>query len=415
MRALRANERLLMICGSTVLVMAGQGVVAPVLPLFARDFGVSTAAIGLTLAMFGLARLVLNVPMGYVADRYGRRLLLVGGPILSAVGMIGSGWAPDFWVLLAWRFVAGAGSAAYMTGAQIYLIDISVPANRARYVAVNQGALLIGVSLGPGLGGLVAEVAGLRAPFFVVGASAGFAALYSWFRLPETRGSIGAETAGPRDTPVATNPVGRGRQAWRFAMSRDFVAVGLVTMAIFTVRTGHQATLMPLLATERFDMGPAGIGVIFVLAGVMGLVLIGPAAWIADAYGRKQAIVPTGLIAAVGMVVVAVSPTVGWLVAGSMVLAVGSGVTGPAPAAYVADIAPVELRGVAMGMYRTSGDLGFLIAPPLLGWLADATSIGTAMVVNAVLVAAASLWFLVAAAEPARAGAGAAAVRSAGS
>jgi MFS family permease len=311
-----------------------------------------------------------------------------------------------------------------MTGAQIYLIDISVPANRARYVAVNQGALLIGVSLGPGLGGLVAEVAGLRAPFFVVGVASGIAALYSWLRLPETRGTLEADDAHPHpvgdratapagDNAPATASVSRGRQAWRFAMSRNFVAVGLVTMAIFTVRTGHQATLMPLLATERFELGPAGIGVIFVLSGLVGLVLIGPAAWIADTYGRKQAIVPTGLFAAAGMVVVAAAPTVALLVLGSMIMAVGSGVAGPAPAAYVADIAPVELRGVAMGMYRTSGDLGFLVAPPVVGWLADATSIGTAMVVNAAFVAAASIWFLVAATEPRRAGAGAAAVRSA--
>ena len=74
------DERLLVICGSTVLVMAGQGVVGPVLPLFARDFGVGAAVVGLTFTAFGLARLVLNIPAGLWADRRGRRFLLVGGP-----------------------------------------------------------------------------------------------------------------------------------------------------------------------------------------------------------------------------------------------------------------------------------------------------------------------------------------------
>jgi MFS transporter, DHA1 family, multidrug resistance protein len=388
-----------MICGSTVLVMAGQGIVAPVLPLFADAFGVSTAAIGLTLAMFGLARLVLNVPMGLVADRFGRRPLLVGGPILSAVGMVGSGWAPEFWVLLAWRFVAGAGSAAYMTGAQIYLIDISTPANRARHVAVNQSALLVGVSLGPGLGGVVAEVAGLRAPFFLVGLSAGVAALYAWFRLPETRAVAGDAATTAAAGGIESTTGSRKRRAWQFARSRNFVAVGIVTMAIFMVRTGPQATLVPLLADERFGLGPAQIGALFLLAGVVGLILIVPAAWIADRFGRKRAIVPTGLVAAAGILIVAGSSSVRALALGVMVIAMGSGVAGPAPAAYVADIAPPDLRGVAMGLYRTTGDLGFLVAPPVVGWLADAFSIGTAMVVSAVVVTASSLWFWVAATE----------------
>ena len=85
-----SDERLLVICGSTVLVMAGQGMVGPVLPLFARDFGVSAAVVGLTFTAFGLARLLLNIPAGIWADRRGRRFLLVGGPLITSIGMLGS-------------------------------------------------------------------------------------------------------------------------------------------------------------------------------------------------------------------------------------------------------------------------------------------------------------------------------------
>jgi MFS family permease len=390
-RLLRANEQLLMICGSTVLVMAGQGMVAPVLPLYADDFGVTTAQIGLTMTMFGLARMLFNVPMGILADRHGRRPLLVGGPIVVAVGMLGSGLAPTFVMLLLWRFVAGVGSAAYMTGAQIYLIDISEPRNRARHVAVNQGALLLGVSIGPGIGGLIAEVGGLTAPFIVVGLVALVAALYAWLRLPETAGAAADRSLGP-------TPRNR-RAALDFLRTRDFVALAWVSMAVFTVRAGANNTLIPLLADDEFGWGPGQIGVLFSSAAFVGLLLIGPAAWIADRFGRKIAIVPTGLIAAGGIAFVAIAPTAAWLIAGVLLIAVGSGVSGPAPAAYTADIAPPEIRGVAMGMYRTAGDLGIVVAPPLLGWIADHTSIPTALLVNAAFVAASALWFLVAARE----------------
>ena len=86
----------------------------------------------LTLTIFAFARLILNIPAGLLADRFGRKVLLVGGPAITAIGMFGSGWADSILSLLAWRFVAGAGSAFYMSGALIYLIDIAPPDKRAR-------------------------------------------------------------------------------------------------------------------------------------------------------------------------------------------------------------------------------------------------------------------------------------------
>ena len=86
---------------------------------------------------------------------------------------------------------------------------------------------------------------------------------------------------------------------------------------------------------------------------------------------------------------------------GSLVLALGQGIDGPAPAAYAVDIAPEEVRGLAMGLFRTSGDFGFVIGPPLLGLLADRSSLGWALAANALLVGLATLVFAVLARETA--------------
>ncbi len=373
--------------------MAGQGVVSPVLPLFARDFGVSTAVVGLTFTAFGLARLLLNIPAGIWADRKGRRLLLIGGPILTAIGMIGSGLAPNIWILLAWRLFAGAGSALYMTGAQIYLIDIARVDQRGRYIATNQGALLVGVSAGPAIGGLLADAHGLRTPFIVVGIGALLTAAYSYFRLPETRSDVTTQTTGPTMSRADRR---------RFAMSKQFVAVGLVTMAIFSIR-GARQTLVPLYGDAEFGLGPAEIGLIFTGLGVVGLILIGPAGFAADRFGRKPAIIPTGYIAAIGVCISALSPNLTWFVGGLLLSAVGTGVSGPAPAAFVADIAPEEFRGGALGIYRTWGDLGVVLSPVLSGALADATEFPVAIFANGMFLALAVTWFMFAAEEPVRA------------
>ncbi|MEX1022202.1 MAG: MFS transporter [Dehalococcoidia bacterium] len=387
------HEQLLMISISTVLVMAGQGVIAPVLPLFAEDLGVGAAMIGLTLSSFALARLILNVPLGILSDRYGRRLLLVTGPLVTAAGMIGSGFAGDIGQLLAWRFVAGAGSAMYMTGAQIYLADISTAQTRAKFMATNQGALLLGVSVGPAVGGVVAEFWGLRAPFHVVGVAALVATVYAWARLPETRHLAESAPADEPGLPGAPRP----RRAWvTFALSRDFIAVAFVTMSIFFTRTAARQTIMPLFASARLGFSAGALGGLFTAMSVVNMVLIAPAAWIADRYGRKAAIIPSGLLTAGALLIIGVSETTTLFVTGAMVLAVGTSIAGPAPAAYAADIAPPHLRGLGMGMYRTSGDVGFLVGPPLLGAVADATSYDWALLVNAALMAAAALFFLTA-------------------
>lgn len=394
MSRLRGDERLLVICGSTVLVMAGQGVIGPILPLFARDFGVGAAVVGLTFTAFGLARLVLNIPAGIWADRRGRRFLLIGGPLVTSIGMIGSGLAPSIWALLAWRLVAGAGSALYMTGAQIYLIDIAEPHQRGRYIATNQGALLVGVSAGPAIGGLLADAFGLRAPFLVVGAAAVLTSIYGYYRLPETRDRAEAEAAAKAD-PI--EPADRRA----FFRSPSFLAVGLVAAAVFSIR-GSRQTLVPLYASEEFALTASQIGLLFTGLGVVGLILIGPAGFAADRFGRKPLIVPTGYVAAIGVVASAFAPTLELFVAGLLFSAIGTGISGPAPAAFVADIVPHQLRGSAMGVYRTYGDLGIVLSPPLSGALADATSLPIALAANGVFLAFAVTVFLVVVSEPRR-------------
>ena len=364
--------------------MAGQGVVGPVLPLYARDFGVSATMVGLTLTVFALARLILNIPAGLIADRFGRRVLLIGGPILTSIGMFGSGFAGDIWSLLIWRFVAGAGSAFFMSGALIYLIDIAPPDLRARYVATNQWALSVGVALGPGIGGLVAERWGLAAPFHLVGVIALFAAVYAVFRLPETRRSSSPER---KDESPA-------REAARIARSGPFLAIAFVTGTIFMTRAGTRATLVPLHADETLAWGPGELGLVFTVTGVMTLFTLWPATWAAENIGRASVILFSGLAAALGTFVIGSSSTPMWFVLGNVILTLGTGTAGPAPAAFVADLFPERMRGLGVGLYRSAGDVGFVLGPPALGWLSDNASMSVAFQTAGCLVGAAGVYFV---------------------
>ncbi len=387
-RPLAENQTLLILCVTTALVMMNQGIISPVLPLYAKSFGVGTALVGLTVSVFGAARLVTNLPAGFLSERFGRRLLLVGGPAITVVGSILSALAPNLWWLLAFRFVSGAGSAMYMTGAMVLLADITSEETRGRLMSLYQGSLLLGVSLGPAAGGFVAQAFGLRSPFFLVAGLAALAMLWSFGRMPETAKSTEPGTDNP-ELPLAERPV-KSRPAPEGVLALltrpDFLLVSLLSLSIFLTRTGGRLTIVPLVAEDRLGISLGALGLIFTMMTLLNLVTLAPAGTLIDRLGRKAVIVPSALVTGAALLLFAVSGEVWVFVLAAVIHGLGTGIVGPAPAAYVADIAPAGMRGVSMGLYRTFGDAGFVIGPVLLGWIADLSSFGWALAFDAALL-----------------------------
>ena len=388
---LRDNSALLGVCVATGLIMLGQGVISPVLPLYAKDFGVSATLVGATISVFGLARMLLNLPAGFLSDKYGRRLLLVGGPVIVALGSFLSASAVDIWQLLAFRFVAGAGSAMFMTGAIILVTDISTPQNRARMLGLFQGSLLLGVSIGPALGGLTAELFNLRAPFIVVGALAAACSVWAWRALPETNPAAFARENWTDEGIV----VQRAGVPFRALLTNtSFALVSLFTFSIFFTRTGSRQTVLALFGEESLGLSPGSLGAIFAMMAVLNLAMIGPSGAWADRFGRKRVIVPSAIVSAGALILFALTSSLLFFLVAAVMLGIGTGLAGPAPAAYAADVIPEGARGVGMGLYRTYSDIGFVLGPLLLGWIVDATDgFGWALAFNAVLVAGSALLF----------------------
>jgi MFS family permease len=284
-----------------------------------------------------------------------------------------------------------------MTGAMIYLADISDDGNRGRMMSVYQGSLLLGASLGPAVGGFVAEGFGLRAPFFVVAATAGICAVWVYLRVPEVhtpaRARPAAKEAVPAEPPAAVRGAVR-----RLLSDPNFLLVGLIAFSIFFTRTGARQTILPLLGAERFGLTPGALGLVFMLISALNFLAIGPSGYIADRWGRKLAIAPGALVTAGALALMAAGTQLWPFLLAAVLLGVGTGLAGPAPAAYVSDIAPVELRGASLGLYRTFGDVGFVIGPPLMGFIADQGGLAWPLLLNAAVIAfaAAAFWALAA-------------------
>lgn len=379
----------------SVLIAINQlafGAIVPVAPLYARDFGVTEAAVGLTVGIYGLARFVVNVPAGQFADSFGRRPLLALGGGVTVVGNVLCAVAPDYPVFLVARFVAGAGAAMVLTGGQAVLADITEPWNRGRVMAVYQGVFLFAVGAGPFPGGLLATHYGLAAPFVTSAVLAGGVALIAWFRVPETRQVAVTTVARPdRLSPRA--------QLTLLRALPGFGLIGLVSFAVFFARTGALFMVIPLDAEMRLGLEPDQIGIGLGLVSIVGLVMAYPSGMLVDRFGRKSVIVPASLLTGVAMLLFAVVPGWWWFLAASLLWASATGIGGAAPAAYAADIAPPGMTAVALGMYRMIADAGYVVGPLLLGVIADIVSPAAALAVASMLVISTGITFALRAPE----------------
>jgi len=381
-----------------VLIAANQlgfGAVVPVVALYAKDFGVSQTAIGLTIAVYGLARFLVNYPSGQLADRLGRKPTLAIGGVITVLGTIACAIAPNYPIFLIARFVAGAGAAFVLTAGQIVLTDIAQPHNRGRVMAIYTGVFVFAVGAGSFPGGWLATHVGLASPFWANALLAGVVTVLALMFVPETRPTTAAVTPG---TPPPAKPSFREQIGMLVAIP-GFALICLVSFSAFFARTGGLFNVIPLLAEDAIGLEPDQIGLGIGLVSIVGLFLIYPSGALVDRFGRKGVIVPSALCSAGAMALFAVAGSFQGYLAASFCWAVASGIAGAAPAAYAADLAPKAHIGPAMGLYRTVADLGYVVGPLLLGTISDLASPRAALVVTTTLLVASGLLFLIRAPE----------------
>jgi MFS family permease len=386
------NTRILVwMCVLIGINQLGFGSVVPVLPLYARSFGVSQAAIGLAIAVYGLARFLVAVPVGQLSDRLGRRPALALGGLVTAAGNLLCAYAPNYPTFVGARFVAGVGAAFVLTAGQIVLADITTPAGRGRAMAIYQGTFLFAVGIGPFPGGVLAERFGLATPFVAYAIMGGLAALVGWLRVPET---MTRRRRQHRDAvPEAPPPPPFGVQLRVLAGRIGFLLVSLVSFASAFTRTGALFNVIPILGEDRLRLGPDRIGFALALGSLAGFGLAYPAGVLVDRYGRKLVIVPATLLTGVSMLLFLLAPSYGWFVAACLVWSAAQGVGGVAPAAYAADVAPPRMNAAAMSLYRMLADSGYVVGPIVLGLVTDRFGIDTALAAGASLLAGVGILF----------------------
>lgn len=355
------------------LVLAlGTGIALPAIPTLAMSFDVSFGVASGVITAFLIGNLVGTIPSGWLIDRFGRRAVLIGGPLLTAITAVLVVVAPSFTELLILRFLNGFAAQMWLMARLAGISHNAAPNERGRQVSWMFGMDTTGKLAGPIIGGFVAYQWGMFAPFLAYGVLALLALIPIMIFAKE----------GPRHERAAPTKAKAAAQATAPAPTLTLRQIMMPRLVYFAValfagltRGPLHADLLHLYAAFAYDLGPIEIGYLATGASILSLPIGFTAGWLMDRFGRKRTMVPGFSGMAIAMAALAVSAFVplslAWYVALFFLAVAMQSLTGGSIQTIGVDVAPPEARGRFLGLWRFIGQGGAAIGPIVFALLAD--------------------------------------------
>jgi MFS family permease len=346
------------------------GLERTVVPLLGeREFGLaSKTAIMSFIVSFGVTKAGLNLVAARLAERVGRKPILVAGWLFGLPVPFLIMWAPSWGWIDAANVLLGANQAFAWSMTVIMKVDLVGPKRRGLALGLNEFAGYLSVAMSALATGYIADRYALRPePFYYGGVVAILGLLLSVLFVRETRGHVAAEmaqTAASR--PGLSFREVFGLTTWRDRSLSAACQAGLVN----NLNDGMSWGLYPLFFAQH-GLGVAAIGVVkAVYPGVWGglQVITGP---LSDRIGRKGLIAGGMVVQAGGIWLTVLVPAYSAWIAGAVLQGLGTAMVYPTLLAVVGDVAHPSWRATSYGVYRLWRDLGYAVGALLAGLVAD--------------------------------------------
>jgi MFS family permease len=344
-----------------------------VLPLLAEDaFGLTGYTVALTfIGAFGVVKAVTNLAAGTLADRYGRKPVLVAGWLIGMPIPILIIWAPSWGWVVAANVLLGISQGLTWSTTVIMKIDLAGPRQRGLAVGLNEAAGYVALSLTALATGYIAATYGLRPePFYLGIAYAGLGLGLSALAVRETRSYVSHEAA------VSNHPVPTMSMAEVFAETTvRNPSLSAVSQAglVNNLNDGMAWGLLPIYYAAAGLTFPQ-IGILAAIyPGVWGIGQLLTGSW-SDRIGRKRLIVAGLFVQAAGIAVIALTTTFSSWATAAVILGAGTALVYPTLLAAVGDQAHPAWRATSLGVYRFWRDAGFAVGAIVTGIVADLTN-----------------------------------------
>ena len=359
---------------ASFFVAVGFGIIAPTIPLFARSFGVNHAQVGAIISAFALARFSAGLVSGKLVDHFGERLIYSTGIGFVAITSFAAGMAQNYEQLLFFRAVGGFGSSMFSVAAGSILLRAVDDDHRARAPSLYNGSFLIGMMAGPVVGGALSGFS-LRAPLLIygvllVGASSSGAVLLRHSKLAAKPTETQIREAISLKTAIALKP-------YRIALIISFCT----SWSLF----GMSRSVLPLFMVEEIKVSPSFMGLGFTVTTIIQGAFLLQAGKLSDLNGRKySAVLGSSLLALFSLALVFTVNSWMFMIA-CVIVGFAGAFLSTTPSSIVGDVLEGK-GGQVIGLFQMSGDAGAMIAPLILGIVADNYGFRPAFAITAALM-----------------------------
>jgi len=400
----RARNIIILLAGSTAVMMTGFGII---FPIFARRFselGSGVETLGLMTMAYAITSIVASPFLGTLADRFGRRPIILVSLAAYVAANIGFLLADSTAMIIAVRALQGALTAGLVPASMGIVADIAPEDQRARWVGVVMGGYSMGFVFGPALGGVLYDGWGFAAPFAVSAVMAFIAFLAAHIMVPETRPREMRRRDELRQRRAAAMAPTQALSFWTtlprpLSMFAVLLFISFITLFAWTF---VEPQLMFYIydelgwTTAQFGVAAGGYGI----AAVFGQTVLGQ---LSDTFGRKPILIVGILLFSAqfaGMMIATSFPTIlfAFVIAG-----LGEALWLTALGAFYLDITPEQHRSRVMGIKGSASSLGSIVGPALVvvvtGFLAPQGVFATSLV----LLVLSALLVLIVLREPSRA------------
>jgi MFS family permease len=346
------------------MIALGYGIISPVMPSFARTFGVSINAVTFLVTVFSLSRLCFAPISGLLVQRLGERRIYISGLLVVALSTGACAFSQTYGQLLFFRAVSGVGSTLFYVSALGLMIHISPADARGRVAGIFTTSFMVGAVGGPAVGGLTAGW-GLTAPFVVYGVALLGVAVVLFYGL---RNSTLAAPAPPTRSKVTMREALRFRAYWSALLSN--FATGWSAF-------GLRVALVPLFVSDVMGRGVGVIGVVLAAFAAGNALAVIPSGYLSDRMGRRTLLIAGLGASGVATVALGAMSSLPAFMAAACVSGATTGIFMSPMQAAVADILGSEARaGTPVAAVQMASDLGAIIGSMTVGWVAERLSFG---------------------------------------
>jgi len=350
--SLYKNINLYIIFAVTLGGIVGVSLLVPVIPPIANHFGVPPEEIGLVITAYTLPGVLFILLMGMLADKVGRKALLVPSLLLFSTAGGSIYWVDDWFWLNVLRFFQGAGGAALPAIAIILIGDLFDEEVRLKVMGLNAAVLSVGTAVFPTLGGWLVGF-GWNVPFLVF-----------WFGIPLALFVFIylTEPANREETDLKKYISG----VKPYLLSAEALVIFFISFITFILLYGGFLTYLTLYMDEHFKMTPFEIGLVVSSASIASGITAVILHQLEERIGRKVVLVLGFLLYALSFVSILIIENKIWLFGTFLAFGTAMGATIPIMQNVVASIAPMKYRGGVVSVFGMMVKLGQTLGPPLL-------------------------------------------------